>query len=736
MRWTSEPPKRSKPKARPELFLTVAALVAGATLPAWAQTAPSDSVGHQEIVVTAQRREQKLIDVPESISAETGVDLARRGALNAVQLADIVPGLTYSNNGTIPVFAIRGVTLNDYGLANESPIAIYVDDVYMAAPSTAADQLFDMSRVEVLRGPQGTLFGRNATGGLVHLISNKPTRDFEGEASIQFGSYDQVVVGAAMGGPINDRLRARAAFTYDRDEGWQYNATLNSRQAKTNTWASRIIIDFDMESSLLSETNVHGSAQNNLSQGYYNRGEFDPVKHSTCQVEAILANACVSPFGSRDPDPRPGTVYSDFAGPHNKVSSFGVGETLKYTGNGFTVTSITGFETSDKAYEEDSDGSPDPLIATDSAVVRTQYSEEVRANGSHGPARWVLGAFFFHEVAEDGFVSLLQIVPLAGTYGNQNQYFDNTTSAAAFGQIDYDLTRTLTFTVGGRYTSETKHLTISDDFAAPTYVDHGSAATNIVTWRTGLEWRLKPAWMVYANVSTGFKSQAFDTSLVLQGGAVAANPETDINYEIGSKAEFLDRHVQLSADLFYLSYSNFQLITIPPSATTATSELLNANGATVYGAEAELDARPARDLTLGLSATLLDTKINAPGLFIGPYPVTGAHLAYSPEVSVKGDVRYDADFRGSGTLSPHFDFVYNSLAESQIILDPLTKIPSYFLVNLGVRYVPPNSRFAIDIFIANLTDRSYVSYAGDFYGYNILQWAKPRTIAVRLSTNW
>ncbi len=718
--------------------LVVAAVLAGAVagVPAQAAVEPAASDSVEVIVVTAQRRAEKVTDVPASITAVTGATLDALGVKSVDQLANLVPGLSFSNTGPIPVFSIRGITLNDYGFTNESPIALYVDDIYMAAPGSASSQMFDIDRVDVLRGPQGTLFGRNATGGLIQVVSKKPTADVEGEASIQYGSYNQVVATGALGGPISDRFRVRAAFTYDRDDGWQKNVVTNTRQAKTDVWAARVIADLDVTSRLSAETNVHGGIQDNVTPGYYNRGEFDPLSFAPCATADILANACVSPFGSRDPNPNPRTVYSDVANPPNRNTTLGASETLTYTADDYTVTSISAYEFSDKYYMEDSDGSPDPLIQSSNTVKRSQYSQELRLNGQTERMRWVVGGFLFYESERDGFVTLQQIVPLYGTYGNQDQYFQSSHSAAMFGQVDYDLAPDVIATGGLRYTSERKSLTISDDFAAPTFVDHDRASADRLTWKAGLQWHFQPDWLLYANVSTGFKSPASNTTLIFQGGGIAAKPEKDTNYEIGVKGEAFDHRLQISAAGFYLAYRDFQLITIPPGSTGATSVLLNAKSATIYGVDGEINAVPVDDLTLNLSGTWLHTRSDSPGLFIGSFPVTGAQLAYSPQWSVKGFARYDWEFASMGVLSPHLDFSYNSRAQSQPVADPLAVIPSHLLLNAGLRFAPAGSNVALDAFIDNLTDKEYINYAGDFSGYNILQWGRPRTFGIRLSTRF
>jgi len=642
----------------------------------------------------------------------------------------------YANTGPIPVFSIRGVTLNDFGPANESPIAVYVDDVYLAVPNAATGQMFDVSRIEVLRGPQGTLFGRNATGGLVQIVSNKPTTTWQGNASVQYGSYDQVVLQGAIGGPITDRLRVRLAGTFDHDNGWQYNEVTGTRLAATRSYAARLLVDYDITDSLTSETNVHVARQNNITPGYYSRGEYDPATGDLCSAGQILANACSSPGGARVANPRADRASSDIAKPINYFRNYGARETLKFKGESVNITSVTGYESNKKYYEEDSDGSPDPVFFSITAANREQFSQELRLDGAVGHLRWLAGAYYFHEKLSNGLTSLPQFIPLYGTYGNQTEYYGSTDSGAGFINGDYDISSTVTVTAAGRLSTEKKKLTISDDFGTPTFIDNVSAKTTRFTWKLGAQWKFQPDWMAYANVSTGFKSPAFNVMLIFEGGALASQPEKDINYEIGIKGAAFDRKLQLSVAAFYLDYKDFQIITIPPGTGNVSTQLVNADKATIYGLDFETHAKPIHGLDISFSGTLLHNKIKSPGLFISGLPLDGAQVPYSPKVSLKGAVSYEFELGAAGTLRPYADAVYNSSSQSIPVLNPITGINAYTLIGAGLSFKPAHSPVSVDAFVENLTNKNYSTFVGDLGGYNIVQWGKPRTWGVRLSTQF
>ncbi len=356
-------------------------------MPAFGQAAPaasapnSDSQTVEEITVTAQRREEKIMDVPLAVSAVSGEALTEAGVTEPRDLANLVTGLQFQNTGPTSVFAIRGVTLNDFGDSNESPVAFYRDDVYIAALAGTQTQMFDINHVEVLRGPQGTLFGRNATGGLVHAISNQPTDYFTGEASLQYGSYNQVIANGAVGGPISDRIRVRSAFTYDRDDGWQLNRYTDTRLAKADDWAVRQLVDIDLTDKLLLSLNVHGGVNDDIAPGYGFRGAANPLTGETCNDGQILSLQCTSYLGFSDPHPDPTHVYSDVAAPPLRIKTFGTDATLKYRGDGFDITSISAYERTQKYYEEDADANPEPEFTAQYNADRRELSQEIRVSG-------------------------------------------------------------------------------------------------------------------------------------------------------------------------------------------------------------------------------------------------------------------------------------------------------------------------------------------------------------------
>lgn len=720
----------------------LALLVAGLTAShsAWAQAATAETdTAHTEpteILVTAQRREERSIEVPISVSALSGDTLKETGVQQATQLTKLVPGLTFENVGAVSLFSIRGVSLNDYGDANESPVAFYVDDVYVAALAATSSQLFDVARVEVLRGPQGTLFGRNATGGLIQVVSRKPTEQFTGSVSAQYGSFNQVILEGAVGGRIADGIRFRTSGVFNRDDGWQKNLTTGTRLGKTNTWALRQLLDIDLTKDVTVSLNLHGSRTNNITQGYGFRGVLDPNTGDECNAQQIESLQCVNGAGFSDPNPKPDRVYSNLRAPVTEVRNFGASGTVRWDAGGVDITSITAFERTSKHYQEDADASPSPDFGADYFARREQFSQELRANGSSGALRWVAGAYYFQENLTDGYLSLFELVPFVGTYGLQNEYSQKTRAGAVFAQGDYDLTDALSVTAGVRYSKETKRLRISDSFSAPTYIDNEVAKTSRVTWRAAVNWKFVDNWLAYASVATGFKSPAFNTSLSLQGGSVAARPEKNINYELGLKGETADRRVQFSGAIFYTDYKDFQFVDIPESSGTPISVLGNADKARIYGVEVEVNARPIPGLTVNLNATYLNSKISAPGLLFDGVPLDGNKLVRTPEWALKGLVSYQVDTESAGKFGIRVDGSYRSLTYSSLSNNIPNRNPAYAVFNGGVSWQPDSGKLRLEAFVDNIFDKEYTIYRYKFADLNALQWGKVRTWGVRASYDW
>jgi iron complex outermembrane recepter protein len=251
----------------------------------------------EEVVVTAQKREQNLQDVSVSVSAFSGDTIQELGFQNPHDIFSQIPNVSFNDEGTVPQVNVRGVQLFDFGDGNEPPVGFYVDEVYLGTLAGQTVGLFDIERVEVLRGPQGTLFGRNTTGGLMHFVTRKPTDKFEAGGSFQYGSHDQRIAEGFVSGPFSDRIRGRVAFKYQEDDGWQNNVNNGNNFAVTDTLAFRGQLEIDVTDDLSALVKIHTSDKDNTTQGYGLIGLLDPVTLAPCPIADARAGNCVTAVG-------------------------------------------------------------------------------------------------------------------------------------------------------------------------------------------------------------------------------------------------------------------------------------------------------------------------------------------------------------------------------------------------------------------------------------------------------
>ena len=706
----------------------------------------------EEIVVTAQKREQNLQDVPVAITAISGDAFQQLGFQEPHDIFTQAPNVMYNDEGTIPQFNVRGIQLFDFGDGNEPPVGFYVDEIYFGTMAGQTAGLFDLERVEILRGPQGTLYGRNTTGGLVHFISRKPSEQFEASASFQYGSYDQLIFEGGVGGPISDRVRARVAFKYHEDDGWQDNDFTGTDFAVTDSLAGRAMLDIDLTDNFNVLFNIHGGDIDNVTQGYGMMGLLDPVTFGPCSTDAARAGNCVNAVGLpstldlKKSNTELSTLVEDIdtAGGYIKLT-WDIGE--------MELVSITGYETVEKYFEEDADASTAPVtsnlsIVTGGAVPleipaflakytvdSEQVTQEVRLSGSSEKTDWVAGFFYYYDDKDQLDFNNPQVTAaLGGTLGLDNESLLESESWAVFAQGDYDFTDQWGITAGIRYTEETKDLVITNDRQDPAFTDSEDIDTSKVTFKGGLNWRPNEDTLVYASVSRGFKSGAFKTTFATPGLAAPTAEEELTNYELGLKTEFAGGRMRLNAALFYSDYEDFQVQTVTTVNGVPGSVLSNAGDVEITGFEVETVIAPTEYLELMLGAGWIDGEVDSENPLFD-----NNELALAPEISLNGlgTLTLPFDLNGGNIkLSSSFSYFdkHFILPENQdtIVQD------SYVLWNARVRFAVRSERYFIEGFVDNILDEEYSVGAfsvGDF-AYNAFIWGKPRWAGVRIGFDY
>jgi len=705
------------------------------------------SIFFDEIVVTAQKREQSLQDVSVAVSAFSGAAIEKMGFEQGLDIIQQVPNMSFFaifGEASSPSISLRGISLVNFSDSWESPVSMYVDDVYRGNPAGSAISLFDLERIEVLRGPQGTLYGRNTTGGLVHYISKNPTAETEGYASVQYGSFNEIIGEAALSGPINDRIRARVAVKYNNNDGWQTNAVDGKKLNDTNSFGYRGKVEVDLSETATFLLDIHGSTAKQQTVGFAHLGYNDPVTGARCNIATINAGDCISTqlsaFGAQTGRQEAGGKFgpkyvaaSGSDGLATEIDTFGVSGKFTLDFDTITLTSITAYEELKKFLQDDGDGTSVIWFDEQYRVDAKQFTQELRLNGQTDTIDWVAGLFYYDDSRD-----LLTEAPTSADgpiYHREDVTLDSR-SWAAFGQVDYHFSEEFTLSGGLRYTEEDRDFTQDSDVSFYTPIVTGvvkDLSDNAVTGRAALEWTPNDDTLVYASFSTGFKSGGFSGSY--NASFEATNPvdaENITNYELGFKTTFADGKGRLNMAAFLYELKDFQTQVF---VTVADGSIItNAGDVTGYGLEGELAYQISRNFEITAGAGWLDTEFDSDNTFTVAgveYSLDGNELPSAPEFTYNIVARYYIDLGGS-QLALQADYNWQAAHFLQIENDPFSRQESYGIANAKISWSTNNGKHTIDAFVKNLGDENYFTYQntlGPDWGYAV--WGKPRTFGVQ-----
>lgn len=788
-------------------------------LPAHAQETPQSTAaadtgsGSTDIVVTAQRREQKLNDVGIAVSVISAKDLRALNINNATDIVRAIPNLKYNAYGSSQVvFNIRGVSQNDYGDQQEPPVAVYQDDSYASSITTAGFPIFDLARTEALRGPQGTLFGRNATGGAVQFISNQPSHDFGGYLSGTTGSFNQSVIEGALTGGLSDTLAARVAGIYDRDSGYIKNLLPGGKDlGGNNHWAVRGILQWDPTIDLRARLTVrYAGADGERQAGAYTltpacpnaqfQGEFLGA-NQVCDywnnyggvsynggVPGSVANGYANPAITATQGGNPWQTYS--AG-DNFVNRKQFAATLRLEAKlgAFDVTSITDYQNLAKFYIESDDGVPGlPYVegaalppfttgpcATAPSITcyasgtvfyqraRTQQiTQELRAAATLGQNYLTFGAF---GMLLTGNYTAKYATPF-DQYDPLVRFYQRTRSFAVFAQDEFKFDDHWKLIVGARYWRDSKlawytgtesisglslnwgpsginffdptgaadpaNVTVKPSAATPTF--------DGVTARAELDFKPTPDTLLYASYNRGSKSGGFtfSTGTPFPGQAltdtlnnIPYRPETLNDYEVGLKTK-IGPNVQFNLAAFYYDYKNYQAY-----VQVGYTQLVRNLPATIKGIEAELTAHPIDGLTIQGSGALQDSKVKNVLLPDGATLVEH-NLPQAPGFSGNALVRYEFGM-GGGRVSLQADALYTGKFCFSVLCAPDERENAYHVENARIGVIPAGNKLELAVFVNNLFNRVYRSYAFDgslYWGDALSVYGKPRTWGITARINF
>lgn len=711
----------------------------------------------EEVVVTAQKREQNVQDIGISVTATSGDELRRLGLTSTSELGAVTPGLVvweFGNSPTVSVFTIRGVSQNDFADHNEVPNALYTDGAYVSFVGGIGSQMYDVERVEVLRGPQGTLFGRNATGGLVHVISRRPTREMEGYSELTYAEYNQLKFEGALSGPLTDRLLGRISVATNRQDGFMKNR-IGDDSGEDDQYNVRLQLQWLATDNTTALLNVRTSRVNDINAGGYDLspGFHDPANDGLIDfVPPGVANpTCPVFFGTNAP---PGqTDCFGYTEPDNNpyTASFSRGNFSRtYDGATLTVDSsirdinvtwLVDGQWIDKEWTEDTDSTPFDVLNALSDQDASQFSTELRASGQQGPLRWTAGLYYLSIDGDylTGFTSGIFAAAIRNTFNLKTE------SEAVFGQIEYQFSDKGTLIAGLRNTWDKKEFDFVPSCVGPGCVFFAAPGSTQVlgivdeqsesdySAKLGVDWRATDDLLLYAAVTRGIKGGGFSGPIIASQtpSQIPYGSETLLDYETGFKWTLPNLRTTLNVGAFFYDYSDYQ-----DYDTIALTQIITNKDAEVFGGEIELVTSLEQGLDFSLGISVLDATVFDVTLPSGR--IADREMPQSPSLSVNGLLRKEWSF-SAGFFSVQGDFKYVGDRYFKSINHPALREGSYAMGNVRVGFESPDRRWGVALFARNVTDEEYRVMAFEDLNVNGVinsNYGAPRVFGATASVRW
>ena len=711
------------------------------------------------VVVTAERREENIQQVPIAVTATSFTQIQNLDIRATSDIPRVTPNMQAdtSEGRSRPRWFIRGVGNNDTANNANSPVSVYMDEVYENFVLAQAFPLFDLERVEVLRGPQGTLWGKNTTGGAVSVTSQKPSFEPGGYGELTVGNYAELGFQGGAGGPIvKDRIAARGSFFYESRNGFVTNAYNGQTQGDLHDVAGRVQLLFVPTDNLEATASIHFRHDDGQSTPSY----------------------LVGPNGARSAIPgfngfTEGSdkyVY-DATGPGIDIDDQKGGLfNAKYEAGPVTITSISGYENASRLTQGGSGSDPLPIAEAQSLGHAKQFTEEVRVAPTKADRfNWVFGGHYFWEsLYSNSVAATLPFIPAVTGYGSfygDTQFEEHTQTFAGFLHAAYDFVDWFRLAAGFRWTNDTKsiHLIDVNSGARGAAVFNNPAAWWLpasvssplgvaATQDTTQSWNaptfdVSPTVNIGKDLTTffrfarGFRSGTFNGSVTAQSNVSVVNPEYVNDYELGAKGNFFQHRLAVSVAGFHYDYQNIQVLVNAQTgagATTTATILQNAGTATINGAEIEVDALPIPALRLRGNLGLLDawyggfTAVNN-GAVVN---ASGNQLVRAPHETAMIDGEYRIWLPASNSLGLGTDWEYrghqyfNAVVQNNINLEE----DGYVLGNARITYYTWDDHLSVQAWVHNLANLEYkILGTQGSPGYNSIYFGPPRTYGATLT---
>lgn len=738
------------------LKFCASALISMCVIASFSTTANANDFTIEEIIVTAEKRAESLQEVPISISAlssnELGVLKLHDSTEIAAQIPNVQVATPYSDSQ--PAFSVRGVSMSDYSQNQSSPIAMYVDEIYKGVGALQSLQLFDLERIEVLRGPQGTLYGKNATGGAVNVISKMPEIDGEthGFISVGIGNFNRKEVSGALElSNAETAMGTRMAFTFAESDGWienvlrddeglgafrDYALRLTGRYLPTEN----LDVKLRFSRSRSKQQNGYEVFANNIGLGGigfftgYDRAGLDFFENETDREDGnSLDNNSVSLAVDWD------------------------------VSNQLTLSSITSYDEGDWITQEDADGSPLNILHIDFATEVTSIAQDLRLSSNFdGDFNFLLGLYGNQEDLDASVVQRLYYAFAGDNNANgvldcfedfitgcrlSNTYNQVKTSLAGYFQGSYDISDKLSATFGLRFTRDKNEIndykadlgyldpaTNSEIFSAFTTISNYQNQVTDRNWGTRLALEYAPTDNVstYVSYTTGYRGSAFNGQAYFDISEITiAEPEEVDAWEVGFKSDLLDDRLRVNGSLFHYSYENQQFLDVTPNFL---SILVNAEESTSQGVELEITAIPHPSIDLRMGLGYLDAKYDK--LELRGVNLSGNDLINAPTISFNTMINWRMWELASGSITLTLDTSYTDDQYFDSFNNDNTRQEAYWLSNMRVAFQTQNEQLEVAFWAKNLADKEYLNSIldlQDLFNFDYSHRGRGRTFGLEAS---
>lgn len=748
---------------RPLLLCAITAItcgISGPTLHAQEQT-----LALEEVVVQARRRQENMQNVPIAVTAFQGDDLEIRDISDISQFSDLAPNVTLKPTASLSgasnaaAFFIRGIGQTDFAITTDPGVASYVDGVYIARSVGGLLDTLDVQSIEILRGPQGTLFGRNTIGGAINITTRRPAQEFSGDIRASVGSRNRRDIAAAIDLPISETLTSRVSFLSRKQDGYvqrllgydnagnivatgdKSNASaLSDKQGNKNSQTFRATFEYSPSEALnflLVADSTDVDEESAASTAVISSTGFVPSSALTA-IE-IPGLGLVAPGDRRLITDDIDSTYA--TGPNGtQLQIKGLALTTTYETDFAQIKSITAQRSTKGNFNRDGDATPFPIGEQTRKIKYDQFSQELQLNGTafNDKVQWTIGAYYFHEESED-----LVLVSLGNLFGQPPSIdidnFVENESIALFAQSSTDISDLISLTTGIRWTSdEKKYRTRQQIPSLNLLVVDGQSRRrfNDVTGRLSIDFQLSDTHLVYAAVSSGFKSGGFTPRYVAPvEKPLSFDPEIVLSYELGSKWQGLDNRIQINSALFYADYEDIQLVLFDVFGAP-----INQNGgdATIWGVESELTFVVNGNFRISATAGYInagfDTVLEPRGGAVFQPVTVNSTFPNTPEFQASISPEFNVAIDNHIALSWRLDIVYSSKVYQNFENDTELLQDAYTMIDTSIILRNEKDDWSISLGAHNLSDKRIISSGGigRAPGFGDVNYNAPRELYLTL----